>query len=187
MELYWGTGCQVYVTPVNSHEVCVAIMSRDPNLRVAETLNRFPELLERLGQARAVRTERGSVAASRRLRSVYRGNVALVGDASGSVDAITGEGLCLAFKQSIALANAIVNGDLAAYQSDHRRMWRRPAFMAHVMLTLGESPRLRSRAIRTLSAHPSLFANMLAMHVGELNPTAFAVTSAALGARMLII
>jgi menaquinone-9 beta-reductase len=187
MEIHWGPGCQMYVTPVSPDEVCIALISRDSKLRMDDAMDAFPELLKRIGSAPAVTTQRGSVTASRRLCRVHRGNVALIGDASGSVDAITGEGLCLAFKQSIALATAIANADLGRYESEHRRIWRRPAFMADFMLTLGESPRLRRRAIRALAAHPDLFANMLAMHVGELRSARFALTGAMLGARMLTV
>ena len=35
--------------------------------------------------------------------------------ASGSVDAIAGEGICLSFRQAEALAKALAEGDLAAY------------------------------------------------------------------------
>jgi 2-polyprenyl-6-methoxyphenol hydroxylase-like FAD-dependent oxidoreductase len=187
MEIHWGPDCQIYVTPVTSLEVCVALISRDPALRLDDAMKHFPQLRERLGSAPAISSERGTATATRRLRRVYRGRLVLVGDASGSVDAITGEGLCHAFRQAIALADAIAGGDLAQYQSAHRRMRRRPAFMAGFMLTLGESPGLRSRAIRALAANPGLFANMLAMHVGKLTPAAFAETGAALGARMLTI
>ena len=44
---------------------------------------------------------------TQRLAAVQRGNVALVGEASGSVDAVTGEGLSMAFRQAIALAEAM--------------------------------------------------------------------------------
>ena len=47
------------------------------------------------------------------------GRVLLVGDASGYVDAITGEGLRLGFEQSRAAVNSIV-GD-----TDYERDWRR--------------------------------------------------------------
>ena len=42
--------------------------------------------------------------ASRVLPAVARGRVALVGDASGTVDAVTGHGLSLSFQQAIHLA-----------------------------------------------------------------------------------
>ena len=43
--------------------------------------------------------------------------MALVGDASGTVDAVTGHGLSLSFQQAIPLAEAMRLGDLAHYQT----------------------------------------------------------------------
>ena len=31
MEIHWGDGCQVYITPVSPEEVCVVLISRDPS------------------------------------------------------------------------------------------------------------------------------------------------------------
>jgi flavin-dependent dehydrogenase len=100
--------------------------------------------------------------------------VILLGDASGSVDAITGEGLRLSFEQASALAPALASGDLEAYEAAHRRLARRPAFMAHLMLSLDRSAWLRRRTLRALAAEPRIFAKQLAMHVGALSPTQFA-------------
>ena len=185
MEIYWGAGRQIYITPVAPDEVCVALISRDPRLRLDQALEGFPELTERLRGVEISSGERGSAVVSRRLRRVCSRRVALIGDASGSVDAITGEGLCLAFLQSRLLARAIAAGNLAAYQAGHRRLMRRPALMADLMVRLGDCHRLRSRAMRVLAAHPYLFEKMLAMHVGELHPARFAQTGIALGTRML--
>ena len=54
------------------------------------------------------------------------------------MDAITGEGLCLAFRQATALAEAIEYGDLGKYQRRHRQIARRPEWMARLLLTLGD-------------------------------------------------
>ena len=43
------------------------------------------------------------------------------------------------------------------------------------------------RAIRAMAADPRLLARMLAMHVGELSPFAFASNGLALGWRMLTV
>src|SRR6185295_8752521 len=110
---------------------------------------------------------RGAVTGKRRLERVYRDNVALVGDASGSVDAITGEGLCLAFQQAVALSEALDAGDLGLYQASHRRIARRPQFMADLLLLLARHPGLRTCALRTMSACPQMFTSMLAMHVRD--------------------
>jgi len=165
MELHWGAGCQIYVTPVNPREVCLALVSRDSHLRLEETLEQFPQLAARLNGAGRATAERGAVTANCRLARVYRGNVALVGDASGSVDAITGEGLCLAFRQAIALADSIACGDLAAYQRVHRRLTRRPTLMSKLMLTLDGRTWLRSRVLRAMAAEPRIFQTMLSFHL----------------------
>jgi menaquinone-9 beta-reductase len=185
VEIHWGEGCQIYVTPVAPEEVGVAVISSDPKLRVHDALRQFPALAARLSGAAESSAERGAVTASRRLRRVARGNVALIGDASGSVDAITGEGLCLGFHQALALADAMECGDLARYESAHRRLGARPRFMADFMLTMDRRRWLRKRALSALAAHPDLFGGLLAMHVGAARPRDFAVHCLALGWRML--
>ena len=110
VEVYWHPEFQMYVAGVADDEVMVAVLCHDPHVRVEEALDSFPELRERLGDAPRVTMERGGISATRRLWVVTQGSVALVGDASGSVDAITGEGLGLAFRQASALADALVAG-----------------------------------------------------------------------------
>src|SRR5262249_4439178 len=130
MQIHWGAAGQFYITPVDANEVCVVLISRNPHLRIDAALPHFPKLAAQLSRASSSSSERGGASLTRRLRSVYRGNVALIGDASGSVDAITGEGLCMSFQQAAALGQALAAGDLRQYQQDHRRVARRPSFMA---------------------------------------------------------
>lgn len=181
MEIHWSEGCQFYVTPVGSGEVCLVLMSRDRHLRIADALPRCPALHERLRGVPARAPERGAFAATRRLARIARGHVALAGDASGTVDAITGEGLCLAFQQAAALAAALAAGDLRRYEAEHFRLSRRPAWMARLMLSMDRSSWLRRRALGALSARPELFASFLAVHVGLVSLGQLAATAAALG------
>ena len=188
LEIYWGDECQLYITPVAPQEVCVVVISRNPQLRLQEALPHFPEVAARLAAAGAPAAgmpERGGVSASRRLKAVCRGNVALAGDASGSVDAITGEGLCLLFQHAVTLAGALEANDLSLYQSEHRRLARRPEFMADLMLVLDNRERLRRRTLRAMASHPELFARMLSMHVGELTTFEFLANSLSLGWRLV--
>jgi 2-polyprenyl-6-methoxyphenol hydroxylase-like FAD-dependent oxidoreductase len=187
MEIHWGDGCQMYVTPVASSEVCVVLISRDPHLRMEAALARFPQLQVCLASAAISSRERGGITLSRRLRAVVNRRVALVGDASGSVDAITGEGLCLLFQHAVLLAAALEGGDLARYQEEHRRLTRRPEMMADLMLLLDRRRRLRGRTLQAFAAKPSLFTRMLATHVGELSFFDFAANGLALGWQLLTI
>lgn len=181
VEVYWGDESQFYVSPTGDEEVCVALLTRDPAHRIRESLAQFPELSERLAGAEPTNTERGRAVANCYLKRVTCETVALVGDASGTVDPITGQGLCMAFKQAGALAAALVREDLSHYEREHRRLARRPRFMADFMLLMDRSKFLRDRSLLALARYPHLFANLLAMHVGELNPVRFATTATALG------
>lgn len=155
----------MYVTPVRE-EVCVVMISRTRGPLLTDALARFPQLEAYLAGAPMSSRERGAITATALLKSVVRGNVALIGDASGSVDAITGEGLCQAFRQAAALADAMAAGDLSRYEKVHRSMRRRPTMMADLMLSMDRWPAARRRALRILSAHPQWFGRLLAIHVG---------------------
>ncbi len=181
MELYWGRGYQLYITPVTQDSVCVAVISRDSRLRVEEALRDFPELCCRLKASAIISGDRGSISASRQLETVYRGRVALVGDASGSVDAITGEGLCLAFRQAVAVVEAMVAGDLAGYGRKHRELARRPEWMGKLLVTLGDHAGVRRATMRALSAQPWIFGKLLAVHVGGVNETESSIFARCLG------
>lgn len=167
MELYWGEAHQVYVTPVTSESICVVAISRDSRLRLDDALLSFPRLAGRLKPDAIIAGERGAVTSSRTLQSVYRDRIALIGDASGSVDAITGEGLYLAFRQAIALAEAIERGDLRQYERQHRQIASRPEWMARLLLMLGDHSAARRIAMLTMAAHPGIFSKLLTVHVGE--------------------
>jgi flavin-dependent dehydrogenase len=181
MELNWGRYGEIYVTPISNEQVCVALISRDPKLRLEEALQRFPELRARLRGVDAGSAERGALTATSKLKHVSRGNVALIGDASGTVDAITGEGLCLAFSQAMVLADCLRNGDLTRYEREHRRLALRPLLMARLMLLLNERPRLQRRTLQALQRRPYVFQRLLELHVGVLSPLRLAVDGLTLG------
>jgi hypothetical protein len=50
--------------------------------------------------------------------------------------------------------------------------------MSKLLLLLDSFPRLRGRALRALSAHPDVFARLLAAHVGETSAADLAATGA---------
>ena len=169
MEVWWGDGCQVYVTPVDAREVCVALVSRRPDLRLADALDRyFPALRERLPRPMESSRERGSVTGNVTLRAVARGNVALIGDASGSVDAIAGEGICLGFRQAEVLAQALVKGDLSIYDRRHRWISLRPHLMAKAMLQLDRGRLVQNAAMFALASQPWVFRKLLELHASPV-------------------
>jgi flavin-dependent dehydrogenase len=178
VEVYWSAGAQVTVTPVGPGEVCVAIVTRDPQFRFAAAFSAIPELAERLGGTVPSTREQGSVSASRRLPCVFRGRTALIGEASGSVDALTGEGLSIAFQQATVLAQTIISGDLRQYEMAHRRIMQLPRAMGRIMLAMDRHRSLQERALRALSARPKVFSQLLAMHTGAVSMREFGAGTA---------
>jgi flavin-dependent dehydrogenase len=187
MEVYWGEDCQGYATAVNSETVCVARASRDPNLRLEDGLRALPRLRSRLVGAATVSAERGALTGDRRLNRVYRDNVALIGDAAGTVDAITGEGLGLAFSQAVVLAESLKSGNMARYQEEHRRLSLLPRSMARLMLTLDGRPRLQHRTLQVFQRRPEIFRRLLALHVGALPPGQIVLDGLSLGWGLLTV
>ena len=186
MEIHWAGKAQAYVTPIGEQEVCVVLIAETPAHRLFETaLNQMPALGEKLRGASQSSRERGAITAMRTLRRVQKNNVALLGDASGGVDAITGEGLRLAFRQALVLADAMAANDLTQYQRAHRKLARRPMLMGHLMLWLGRNPRIRRRVFRAMHNNPELLARLLAGHAGDTSPVHLVSAGAQLGLRLL--
>ena len=128
---------------------------------------------------------RGAITVTREVGRVYKGHIALLGDASGSVDAITGEGLCQSFRQALELADAMADGHLESYQTAHRRLARRPMLMGRLLLQLDQYPSVRRRVLKALAQNPGLFSRLLAIHVGETSALHSMTTTALLGWQLL--
>ena len=175
VEIDWVHGAQAYVTPVAEDAVGVAIICGDPLLRFDDLLELFPALRARLRAAAPISNIRGAVTASRRFAKVTDHNIALIGDASGSVDALTGLGLSLAFQQAVALGDAVAEGGLRGYATAHRRIARLPRLMETLMLSIVRRDWFRRRAICALAAEPAQFSRLLEVHAGVVPPASFAL------------
>ncbi len=175
VEVYWGPGCEAYVTPTGPGEVGVALLWSEGEGKIGfdRLLARFPALVARLAGAPAASRVRGCGPLRQRAGAVARGNVALVGDAAGYLDAITGEGIAVALHQSAALVAALAapgGADLERYAAAHARIGRLPDTMTAAVLALERRPWLRRRAVRALAAEPALFSRLLGIHARALPP-----------------
>jgi menaquinone-9 beta-reductase len=165
VEVYWSNIGQAYVTPTSSNEICVAFISNEKISTAKEALTHFPTLQSQIGTAALSSVPRGSITLGRTLRRVTTNNIALIGDASGSVDAVTGEGLCLSFRQASALATALHADSLALYQRAHRDIQLLPNLISRGLLLMDRSPRLRARVLNSFERYPILFQRLLEVHI----------------------
>lgn len=144
VEVHWGRDAEAYVTPVDETTVGVAVLTR--RRAPFEThLAGFPALLDRVAGAGTASSARGAGPLRQRTRQRVAGRVLLVGDASGYVDALTGEGTMLGVAQGEASVAAVVRDDPQSYEGGWRAVTRR-----HTALTLGLVTATRLRPVRRL-------------------------------------
>lgn len=170
VEVHWGRDTEAYVTPVGEREIGVAFLWSGRKASFDALLAEFPILAARLAAAEETSRDRGAGPLEQRASGVSRGPVHLVGDAAGYLDAITGEGLSLAFHQAKALVEAIAAGRPQDYAAASREICRWPLRLTRLSLALERRPKLRSRVLRAFAADPALFERFLAVHCRAMPP-----------------
>jgi len=115
VDVLWAGDAEAYVTPVAEDVVGVAVLSR-VRRPYAEHLAAFPPLAERLAGAQPCSDLLGAGPLRQRSRRRVAGRVLLVGDASGYVDALTGEGISLGLAQARAAVEAVAAGRPGQYE-----------------------------------------------------------------------
>lgn len=166
VEVYWQDSAEAYVTPLGPSEVGVALLSHGPPRSFEALLARFPDLERALARGGTPGRARGAGPFEQRVRHVLGPGVALVGDAAGYLDAISGEGLALGFRSAVALVERFASGELWRYPNDHARLCASHQAMTRLMLQIARRPPLRRAAIRFLAERPALFSDLLAVASG---------------------
>ncbi|HTS79284.1 MAG TPA: FAD-dependent monooxygenase [Myxococcaceae bacterium] len=178
VEVYLSPEAEAYVTPCGPARVGVAFLWSDGRLEASPTvdrlLGRFPLLGARLAGAEVDSEPRGAGPFLQRARHRVAERFALLGDAGGYVDAITGEGMSVALVCAEALAGCLPEvvrrqGDVNAfgpYVATARREFRKYAWTARAVLELARRPALRRGVVRGLSRKARAFEWLLAHTVG---------------------
>jgi flavin-dependent dehydrogenase len=179
VEVHWADRSEAYVTPVSSEETGIAILQTGRAFGFDGAIESFPRIADRIRGAEIVSIDRGGGPLWRRARAVHTDRVALLGDAAGYLDAITGEGLALGFHEADAVAEAIVAGDLRRYGRSFRKVSALPFALIRVLLFAERHASLRRRLIGALAAEPEVFGRLLAIHARDLPPSGLGLGGAA--------
>jgi len=159
VEVYWSDGAEAYVTPVADDCVGVAILTSRKG-GFDEHLGSFPALQERVhGQAHGV--DRAAGPLRQKVRSRTAGRVMLVGDAAGYVDALTGEGLGIAFGAAQLLVDCVVADRPEDYDRRWRRMSRRYRLLTAAVLRASAMPVVRPRIVPAAARFPGVFRGLV--------------------------
>ncbi|TQK30330.1 NAD(P)/FAD-dependent oxidoreductase [Arthrobacter sp. SLBN-53] len=159
VEVYWGRGPEAgeaYVTPVSDDCVGVAILKSTRGGFDAH-LDRFPALMERL-DGLPHGPDRAAGPLRQRVRGRTAGRVLLVGDAAGYVDALTGEGMGLAFGAAELLVDCVVGDRAGEYDRRWRHLTRRYRMLTAALLYGTGIRPVRAAITPASAALPSVFA-----------------------------
>ena len=171
VEVYLADGVECYLTPAGPDQLGVAFLWSGSKERFETLLARFPQVAQRIQGAPQCSPDRGSGPLHQRVHSVLgevQGTpVALVADAAGYLDACTGEGLSLGFKQGQALVQLSVTGHLARYPRAHARVVRLPYTMMKGLLWASRVG-VRKWLVRLMRSLPWVFGRVLAANDGRL-------------------
>jgi flavin-dependent dehydrogenase len=175
VEVHFGERAEAYVWPSGRARVGVAFLYEpgavgDPR----RLLERFPAVARHVTGAPEATPPRGAGPFDQRARARVADRLVLLGDAAGYVDALTGEGLSLAFGCAAdlaallpdALARGAGAGALRPYEAAWRRRFLPYAAWARVLLALARRPALRRRVLALAAARPRPFERVVAAAVG---------------------
>jgi flavin-dependent dehydrogenase len=147
---------EMYLAPGPS-DTLVAVLGRADRLRgqrgedvVARFLGGVPELTTPV---------LGMGPLGRRVRDLLPGGVVLTGDAAGAPDPITGEGMSLALRSALKLADAIVRDDLDDYAAWRLREGARSRTFGRRLIALAP---FSDRVVRRLAARPARMRRLMA-------------------------
>jgi flavin-dependent dehydrogenase len=167
VEVHLAGDVEAYVTPTGSREVGVALMWNGDARRFDELMAELPSLRDRLADAVVTSSVRGAGPFRQGVRRRHAPGVALVGDAAGYLDPLTGEGITLGFLSARALVETIARGaPLEHYERAYRRLSSNYYRMTALLLAIAPHRRLRRRVIGALARSPEIFDHFLAVNDG---------------------
>jgi len=156
VEVHWSPSGEAYVTPTADDQVGIAILTCQQGRGFHDLLADYPELADRLAGP-SLGSVRGAGPLRQRTTARVSGNVLLVGDAAGYIDALTGEGIALGYAQANAAVSAVVARDPQRYERDWRRLTWRHDLMTAGLVTATRAPMVRSNIVSAAQRLPAVF------------------------------
>jgi len=165
VEVYWAQDSEAYVTPVAEDVVGVAVLGGG-QASFESRLAAFPALREHLAGAEPVSSVRGAGPLRQDVAHRAKGRILLVGDASGYLDALTGEGIGAALSGATALADCLAAGRASDYERAWLQVTRASRTLTAGLLWSRNAPAIRPRIVPTARRLPWLF-TAIVNRVGE--------------------
>lgn len=146
VEVHWTPHAEIYVTPVADDEIGVAVLGAR-GLDYESVIHEAPAVRRRIASAERASALRGAGPLLQRTSRRATGRVLLAGDASGYVDALTGEGIRLGLAQAQAAVEALVAERPDHYERIWRRLTRDYRLLTSALVGAAHRPALRRRIV----------------------------------------
>lgn len=159
IEVYWTAEAEAYVTPVGDGVVGVAVLGRQ-GTKFDSVIAGIPELAERIRGHEPASELRGAGPFGQRASGRSAGRVLLVGDASGYVDAITGEGIRVGLAEARVAIEAILGDDPRSYDRAWAAETRGFRLLTGGLVAAARSP-LRGSIVPMAVALPRVFGGIV--------------------------
>lgn len=159
VEVYWADGAEAYVTPVADDCVGIAVLTTRRG-GFDWQIGSFDTLHARVG-GHPHGPDMAAGPLRQRVGALTAGRVLLVGDAAGYVDALTGEGLGIAFGGAELLVGCVVADRPGDYDRQWRRMSRRYRLMTSALVRASAYRPVRSQVVPAAAAFPRVFAGVV--------------------------
>jgi len=168
VEVHFGDGVEAYVTPLPESQVGVALLASDVSAGFDGLLRRLPWLWHCLAGVEPASSVRGAGPFGFLPKRRANQRLALVGDAAGFIDPISGDGLTMTFAGAKVLADVLGRGaPLTTYEGAWRAATRRYANFTRLLLHLALRRELRKGLLGAISRDPRVFSWLLSHAVDE--------------------
>lgn len=164
VEITLSPNAEAYVTPLGEKNVNVAILfSRKAHNQFKfkkgklydNALQEFPELRDKLHDPSG--NIRGAGPFKQVLHRRTLGRMLVIGDASGYLDPMTGEGVRLGFETANAAVTCVLRDQPEDYETLWKRLYARYWFFTSGLLTMRRSHLSSQVAVRLMKLMPFLF------------------------------
>ncbi len=159
IEVHWTPGVEAYVTPVSADEIGIAVLG-PAGTDYGAAIASIPELSERIGHSMPASSLRGAGPFHQRAARRSSGRVMLIGDASGYVDAITGEGIRVGLAQAQAAVECIAADRPGYYEREWASRTRDFRLLTAGLVAVATSP-ARPAIVPAAVAMPWAFSSVV--------------------------
>jgi len=167
VEVFFHVAGELYVAPTGGGEAIVTGLFHRRSFRrdgIPYLLGAIPALRERAARIEWTTPMLACAPLGLVVPRIVGPGILLIGDAAGAPDPITGDGIAMAIASARPAADAIVSGDLRAYERTRQQMGRTADRLAAALLAIA---RASDQAMGLLLSRRSLVPTLLDVATGR--------------------